>query len=51
VYRYDDLDKCTMTGSDSGDGTSPRSEVAIFCVSAITVEKCRKCLEVMGQCE
>jgi hypothetical protein len=51
VYWYDDLDGCTMTRSESGDGASPRSEVAIFCVSAITAVKCKKCSEVMGQCE
>ena len=40
MYQYDDLDKCTMTGSDSGDGASPRSEAAMFRMSAIAAAKC-----------
>jgi hypothetical protein len=51
VYRYDDLDKCTMTGSDSSSDASLRSEVAIFWMSAIAESKGKKCSEVMGQCE
>jgi len=40
VYWYDDLDRHTMTGGDSSGGASPRSEAAVFRMSAIAVVKC-----------
>jgi len=40
VYWYDDLDRHTMTGGDSGGGASPRSKAAVFRMSAIAAVKC-----------
>ena len=41
MYWYDDLDRHTMTGGDSSGGASPRSEAAVFRMSAIAVVKCK----------
>jgi hypothetical protein len=40
VYRYDDLDRYALTDDDSGSGASPKSEVAVFCTSAVVVTEC-----------